>query len=119
MVLQEPLVHHAVTNSGVLSATMVILGVHQLSLYFLTNAFVHPKTRSALMPAFTLVMEHFKEAIGSPTKNVRVGYASFILNMAVQAFMTGKVGLESGKSEVDHSTLTANGGWLCRFSNVL
>lgn len=84
---------------------MTGLGPHQLSFYLLTNVFSNPKLRSELSAAFTVAMEQFRVAVNATSKNVRVGYASFILNLAVQAFMVGKIGLETGKREVCESPL--------------
>ena len=85
---------------GVLAEPMTALGPHQLSLYLLTNAYAQPKCRAALLDAFKKAIDLYRGAITATSKNARVGYASLVLNAAVQMFMTGKVGAESGKKEV-------------------
>ena len=88
------------TGLGVLAEAMTALGPHQLSLYLLTNAYAQPKCRAALLDAFKKAIDLYRGAITAASKNARVGYASLVLNAAVEMFMAGKVGAQSGKKEV-------------------
>jgi len=76
------------------------LGPHQLCGYLLSNVLSQPKPRFELPKAFPLASIEFKPAATSQSRNARVGYTTFILNQSVHAFMTGKIGTESGKPEL-------------------
>eukprot|EP00210_Caulerpa_lentillifera_P003129 g2989.t1 len=89
-----------VSPLGVLGTAMMSLGCHQLSLYLLTNGFLQYGLRSELSNAFLIALESFKASVTSQSKNVRIGFASFVLNLSAHLFMTGKVGPDSEKSQV-------------------
>lgn len=80
---------------------MNALGLHQLSFYLLTNAVAQPKLREELISAFFLTVDHFEDAVDAASKNIRVGYASLILNLAVYAYLNGNVGTPSNKRKVE------------------
>ena len=87
-------------TEGPLAAAMTQLGPHQLTFYLLVNALTQPKLRTDLKEVFPIVADQFKAAASSPSRNTRVGYVSLILNMAVQIFMVGHIGPDSGKKQV-------------------